>query len=175
MVNTVTAATRVCCLLPTAFSPLPSRQVYSLADMQALVAPVASALAAGEPAPALVTQVLDARPGGRFRGADPEPRKELPSGHMPGSTSMPFTQVYTGRGAAGLDGATLAPREELVAAFASAGVDVHSPVVCSCGSGLTACILALALHEVTGQLAAVYDGSWCEWAATPGAAIVSDV
>lgn len=71
-----------------------------------------------------------------------------------------------------LSGAALRPTAELEALFADAGVDVRGPLVCSCGSGLTACVLALAVHAVTQQLPAVYDGSWCEWAAAPGAPIV---
>lgn len=71
-----------------------------------------------------------------------------------------------------MQGAKLKPVDELEKVFNAAGVDVQSPLVCTCGSGLTACVLALALHQVTGQLAPLYDGSWSEWAATPGADIV---
>jgi thiosulfate/3-mercaptopyruvate sulfurtransferase len=71
-------------------------------------------------------------------------------------------QVYVGGAMAG---AKLKPKEELAQVFAAAGLDVNSPVVCSCGSGLTGCILALALHQVTGKVPALYDGSWSEWGA----------
>jgi len=70
--------------------------------------------------------------------------------------------------------ARLKPVDALESVFQAAGVDVQAPLVCSCGSGLTACVLALALHQVTGQLVPVYDGSWSEWAAAPAAPIVAD-
>ncbi|WIA35856.1 hypothetical protein OEZ86_004240 [Tetradesmus obliquus] len=112
--------------------------------------------------------VVDARSAGRFAGLEPEPRPGLPSGHMPGSKNLPFTQVYEG---GVMQGGRLQPVDQLEALFQTAGVDPQAPLVASCGSGLTACVLALALHQVTGQLVPVYDGSWSEWAATPGAAI----
>ncbi|MHC5654153.1 3-mercaptopyruvate sulfurtransferase [Stappia sp.] len=109
---------------------------------------VARALAAGQ-------QVLDARPRGRFIGTDPEPRAGLRSGHMPGARSLPSSEVIA-------DG-RLKPAEELAAAFAAAGIDRSKPITTTCGSGVTAAILSLAL-AVTGQpQSAVYDGSWTEW------------
>eukprot|EP00775_Hariotina_reticulata_P014589 gene14589-14720_t len=133
--------------------------------------PAAAALAQQQPVPDLPQQVVDARPAGRFKGVDPEPRVGLKSGHMPGSKSVPFVQVYESEQMAG---ARLKPVDELESVFRAAGVDVQAPLVCSCGSGLTACVLALALHQVTGQLVPVYDGSWSEWAAASEAPIIAD-
>ncbi|KAF6266227.1 mercaptopyruvate sulfurtransferase-like protein [Scenedesmus sp. NREL 46B-D3] len=146
-------------------------KVLVLEEMQRLMQPAAAAVAAGQPAPDLHRQVVDARPAGRFAGVDPEPRPGLPSGHMPGAKNVPFMQVYEG---GVVQGARMKPVDELEALFRGGGVDVQAPLVCSCGSGLTACVLALAIYQVTGQLAPVYDGSWSEWAAVPGAPIARD-
>ncbi|RXF74582.1 3-mercaptopyruvate sulfurtransferase [Hansschlegelia zhihuaiae] len=103
-------------------------------------------------------QVLDARPAARFRGEAPEPRPGLASGHIPGSLNLPSGAIV------GPDG-RLAEEEELRRAFEAAGVDLSKPVVTTCGSGVTASILALALESVGGKLDGVYDGSWAEWGA----------
>lgn len=104
-------------------------------------------------------QVLDARSPGRFQGHDPEPRPGLKSGHIPGSLNLPFLNL--------IDGETgcLRSWEELAEAFNNAGIDVARPVTTTCGSGITACILALALQELGRADTAVYDGSWSEWGA----------
>lgn len=110
---------------------------------------------------ALVAQqperVVDARSHGRFMGTAPEPRPGLKSGHMPGSLNLPFDQLLTPQGA-------LRPNEALAALFRDAGVELNTQTVTTCGSGLTAAILALALFELGAPEAAVYDGSWTEWA-----------
>ncbi len=89
--------------------------------------------------------------------------------HMSHSAAASYLQVYEGDQ---MQGAKLKTVDELEKVFKAAGVDPQAPLVCSCGSGLTACVLALALHQVSGQLAPVYDGSWSEWAAVPGTAIL---
>ncbi|ESQ84287.1 hypothetical protein AEAC466_07965 [Asticcacaulis sp. AC466] len=99
--------------------------------------------------------VLDARSQARFEGAAPEPRAGLRSGHMPGSLSLPFGNLIR-------DGA-LKPRDELKAIFASLGVDEAYTVITSCGSGVTAAIISMALAEVGHTAAQLYDGSWSEW------------
>jgi len=99
--------------------------------------------------------VLDARPAARFSGAAPEPRPGLRRGHMPGALNLPFSALVAADG-------TMRPPEELEAAFALAGVDPGRPVVATCGSGVTASLLALALERL-GRRASVYDGSWAEW------------
>lgn len=101
-------------------------------------------------------QIVDARPRGRFEGAEPEPRPGLRAGHIPGSRNVPLASLVNADG-------TLKSREELAGAFKAAGVDPAAPVVATCGSGLTASGLALALAVLGQTNAAVYDGSWSEW------------
>ncbi len=104
--------------------------------------------------------VLDARSKGRFDGAAPEPRPGLPSGHMPGAENVPFNELFTPDG-------TMKEPAVLRARFARARVTPDKPVVTSCGTGVTACILTLGLLQAGFPEAAVYDGSWTEWAGRP--------
>src|SRR5262249_10138911 len=101
-------------------------------------------------------QVVDARSAARFRAEVPEPRASLRGGHMPGARNVPFSALVTAQG-------TLAEPDALRAAFQSAGVELAGPIVASCGSGLTAAVLALGLARLGRDDAAVYDGSWTEW------------
>jgi thiosulfate/3-mercaptopyruvate sulfurtransferase len=100
--------------------------------------------------------VLDARAAGRFTGATPEPRAGMRSGHIPGSANVPYTDLLNADG-------TFRPVADLRARFARAGVDGARPLVTSCGSGVTACILTLGLRLSGLPEGAVYDGSWTEW------------
>ena len=102
-------------------------------------------------------QVLDARAPGRFEGREPEVWEGRRAGHIPGSLNLPYTALIdpTSR--------TLRPPEALRAAFEAAGLDMARPVTTTCGSGITAAILALALYVVGHRDVAVYDGSWAEW------------
>ncbi len=104
--------------------------------------------------------LLDARSGGRFEGREPEPRPGVRSGHIPGAKNLAFTALVSG------DGTMLDP-SELRARFRSAGVDLSKPVVTSCGSGVSACALALGLELIGHRGYAVYDGSWTEWGGRP--------
>ena len=110
--------------------------------------------------------VVDARPAGRFAGRDPEPRAGLQSGHMPAARSVPAMEL-TANG-------TLKPVAELKAIFDKAGVPLDQPIVTSCGSGVTASTLMLALKTAGAEHVAVYDGSWAEWGSRPNAEIVRD-
>jgi len=101
-------------------------------------------------------QVLDARSRGRFAGTEPEPRAGLRSGHIPGSLNLPYEQLYQA------DGTLLGP-DALRRQFEAAGLDLGKPIVTSCGSGVTASVLALGLAAVGRADVAVYDGSWTEW------------
>jgi thiosulfate/3-mercaptopyruvate sulfurtransferase len=104
-------------------------------------------------------QVADARSGTRFRGEEPEPRPGVRPGHMPGARNVHYASLLSPDG-------TLKSRAELEAAFTSAGMDLEKPVVTSCGSGVTAGILTLALTELGVRDHALYDGSWTEWGAS---------
>jgi thiosulfate/3-mercaptopyruvate sulfurtransferase len=104
-------------------------------------------------------QVLDARSPGRFEGRDAEPRADLRAGHIPGSRNLPFMNLIDP------ESGCLKPGLELAQQFREAGMDLRRPVDTTCGSGVTACILALALHELGRTDTAVYDGSWSEWGA----------
>jgi thiosulfate/3-mercaptopyruvate sulfurtransferase len=110
-------------------------------------------------------QVVDARSAARFRGEAPEPRPGLPSGHMPGSHNLPFDRLA--------EGGKLLPPERIRALFEAAGVDLARPVVTSCGSGVTAAVLALGLARIGKRDVALYDGSWAEWASKPEARIAT--
>jgi thiosulfate/3-mercaptopyruvate sulfurtransferase len=100
-------------------------------------------------------QVIDARPADRFEGRTPEPRPGLKSGHMPGALNVPFVEIVE-RGA-------LKTGSALTDTFEAHGVDLSKPVITTCGSGVTAAILALAVEEAGGTVTGLYDGSWAEW------------
>ena len=128
---------------PHVFTPrLDHHFVASLEDVR-------EALKAG------ATQVVDARPADRFRGDAPEPRPGVKSGHMPGSVSLPFVDI--------VEHGRLKSADALRAVFAEHKVDLGKPIITSCGSGVTAAILALAVDEAGGKVAGLYDGSWAEW------------
>jgi thiosulfate/3-mercaptopyruvate sulfurtransferase len=111
-------------------------------------------------------QILDARSAARFSGAAPEPRPNLPSGHMPGATSLPFTELLD----AGKFKSTIA-LDEL---FLAKGIDITQPITTTCGSGVTAAVLALGLELVGAPHINLYDGSWAEYAQHPNATILTD-
>lgn len=110
-------------------------------------------------------QIIDARSAGRFAGSAPEPREGLPSGHMKGALNVPFTNVLNADG-------TLKDTASLSELMRAGGVDLSGRIVTSCGSGITACVLALALARLGRWDVPVYDGSWTQWASTPGNEII---
>ncbi|MDX2265585.1 MAG: 3-mercaptopyruvate sulfurtransferase [Hyphomicrobiales bacterium] len=101
-------------------------------------------------------QIVDARSKARFSGAEPEPWAVPRLGHMPGACSLPFGELVTPEG-------VMKPAAEIYEIFSRAGVDPNKPVIATCGSGVTACTLALGLAVIGNEHTPVYDGSWYEW------------
>ena len=112
-------------------------------------------------------QVIDARAADRFEGRAAEPRPGIRSGHIPGARNVPYGQLFDA--ATG----TLKPLEDLRKAFGGAGVDTAKPIVTSCGSGVSAAVLTLALYRLGVENTALYDGSWSEWGKADGPAIAT--
>ncbi len=109
-------------------------------------------------------QVVDSRSPGRFAGSAPEPRPGLRGGHIPGSLNMPYDRLIA-------DDGTFLPPPALTEAFEAAGVDLTRPIVTTCGSGVSAAVLFLALHLLGCRRIALYDGSWSEWGARDDAPV----
>ncbi len=105
-------------------------------------------------------EIIDARAAARFRGEVPEPREGLKAGHIPGARNLPFTELLNADG-------TMKDPAGLKQAFAAAGVDLGKPAITSCGSGVTAAIINLALERIGKTDHALYDGSWTEWGSYP--------
>jgi thiosulfate/3-mercaptopyruvate sulfurtransferase len=109
------------------------------------------------------SQILDARSAGRFAGTAPEPRPGLSSGHMPGAISVPFTEL--------VEQGSLMTAEKLRQVFRAKGVDLEQPITTTCGSGVTAAVISLALEIAGAENTSLYDGSWAEYAQHPEAVI----
>ena len=130
----------------------PKPRVFTPREADGFVASreeVRAALATGS------AQVVDARAAERFTGAVPEPRPGVRAGHIPGSLNLPFVDI--------IEHGSLKAPDALKAVFADHGIDLGKPIVTTCGSGVTAAILALAVEEAGGEVAGLYDGSWAEW------------
>jgi thiosulfate/3-mercaptopyruvate sulfurtransferase len=112
-------------------------------------------------------QVLDARGQGRFEGTEPEPRPGLRSGHIPGSLNLPFLQMID------VETKVWRSAEAIAERFAAAGVDLARPLATTCGSGVSACTLALGAHLIGKSDVAIYDGSWIEWGSDAAVPVVT--
>ncbi|MGC4025748.1 MAG: 3-mercaptopyruvate sulfurtransferase [Mesorhizobium sp.] len=132
---------------------LKTDRVASLDDMRAIVGSGSA-------------QIADARPAGRFKGIDPEPRPGLRGGHMPGATNIAFSN-FSREG-------HMIGKGELKTLLEESGLDLSKPVVTSCGSGVSAAIISLALETVGHKDNRLYDGSWAEWGSLPDTPVVKD-
>lgn len=132
--------------IPKSFEP--SFDPSVVRDMQAVMAAVRDGTA----------QIVDARPGGRFTAQEPEPREGMRSGHIPNSRNLPFMDLQ--------DGGRLKDLDTLRELFRGAGVALDQPIITTCGSGVTAATLSLALMSLDHAENAIYDGSWTEWGGT---------
>src|SRR5262249_39664679 len=112
-------------------------------------------------------QVIDARAAERFEGRVPEPRPGLRAGHIPGASNVAYNNLFDPTTAA------MKPVDELRKAFSGAGVDMSRPIVTSCGSGVSAAVLTLALYRLGVTESALYDGSWSEWGQAGGPPIAT--
>jgi len=112
-------------------------------------------------------QVVDARAAARFRGEAPEPRAGLRSGHMPGAFNLPYNDLLDPKTS------TMLPADKLAACIKASGIDPAKKVTASCGSGVTACVVGLALYLTGAPEAAIYDGSWTEWGGRADTPIVT--
>ena len=143
-----------------AVKPEPREFAAEMDTMQvAGLTEVQLALAGGD------VQVVDARPAERFRGEAPEPREGVRPGHMPGALNVPFAGLIK-------DGRLLPPAE-IEKAFRAGGVDLAKPVITTCGSGISAAALWLALDSVGKTPQSLYDGSWTEWGTRPDTEVVT--
>ena len=106
------------------------------------------------------SQIVDARAAARFRGEAPEPREGLRAGHIPNSRNVPFSDLLN-------DDKTMKTPDQTRAIFESAGVDLKRPIITTCGSGVTAAVLGLALERMGYDMWSLYDGSWAEWGMFP--------
>ena len=106
------------------------------------------------------SQIVDARAAARFSGEEPEPREGLRLGHIPNSRNVPFTDLLN-------DDKTMKTPDQTRAIFESAGVDLKKPIITTCGSGVTAAVLGLALERIGHDMWSLYDGSWTEWGMFP--------
>ena len=140
-------------------APAPQPAAYAAVKNDAMVRDIDQMLANVESGN---EQVIDARAKERFEGAAPEPREGARSGHIPGSLNLPFDQFFDKD-----RNFVMRDAEELTQAIAAAGLDLDRPITASCGSGVTASMLAFGFYLIGKKDVAVYDGSWSEWGMRP--------
>ncbi len=133
--------------------PLFNERHYSVRKLAQRVKSYAEVQAASEEG---LSQILDARPSSRFNGLAPEPRPGLRAGNIPNSLNLPYTNLLTENG-------TMKEKKELLEAIQLVGIDLDKPIITTCGSGITAAILYLALDLIGHKNISLYDGSWVEW------------
>lgn len=140
-------------IAPCVFTPhFDASRVTSLEEMRTIVAEHKR-------------QIADARPAGRFAGTDPEPRPGVRGGHMPGARNVPATALS--------ENGRLLPLDRLRAKLEASGIDLSRPVVTSCGSGVTAAVVTLALESLGHADNTLYDGSWTEWGSRPDTTVAT--
>lgn len=139
--------------------PSPAPATFSATKNDALVRDIEQMLANVDSA---AEQVIDARAKERYEGTAPEPREGSRPGHIPGSLSLPFNLLFDKD-----NNFVMRDADELSAAFAAAGLDLDGPISATCGSGVTASMLAFGMYLVGKTDVAVYDGSWSEWGMRP--------
>ncbi|MCY4307529.1 MAG: 3-mercaptopyruvate sulfurtransferase [Rhodobacteraceae bacterium] len=137
------------------FPQINERHYYSRKQAQLVKSHAEVQKASSEGSP----QILDARSKARFMGTVPEPRPSLRAGNIPNSINLPYTNLLNKNG-------TLKEKKDLLEEFESSGLDLDKPVITSCGSGITASILFLALDMIGHRNISLYDGSWVEWGST---------
>ena len=133
--------------------PTPAKSGQFTAKLNSLMLRTMSEVAQSQ------AQIADARSPSRFKGEEPEPRPGVRAGHIPNSRNVHYATLLASDG-------TLRATTQLADQFASSGVDIQKPIITSCGSGVTAAILSLALTELGAKNHALYDGSWTEWGAS---------
>ena len=114
-------------------------------------------------------QFVDVRSSGKFLATEPEPRPDLRSGHIPGSLNLPFQKIFDPK-----NGGRILTAEKLIHLISNAGIDPSKPIIASCGSGVTAAVLYFSLYLLGYDTAAIYDGSWTEWASRDDTPIISN-
>lgn len=150
-------------ILPVNFAAEPHMELWrDIDDMKEIVGSGRRVVerSVGSTSDATVEQIVDARSASRFEASEAEPRAGVRGGHMPGARNVHYASLADSNG-------LMLSRDALRKKFTDTGINLDAPVVCSCGSGVTACVVALGLELAGARDVAVYDGSWTEWGSQP--------